>query len=101
MEQIYKRINLDVPFRLFLLKILDGRALTSSDIRRLMKADYPTKHFSIQRLNQILHDLSVNGLISRKSVENISRDDLCRFTYTTTRDGRKRIEYYKNALEGN
>ncbi|MBE3123012.1 MAG: hypothetical protein IMZ53_10540 [Thermoplasmata archaeon] len=98
MEQIYQRVRLDVPFRLFLLKILESRALTSSDIKRLMKADYPTKHFSRRRLDQILHDMSGKGLISRKSIEHISSDDFCRYTYTTTRFGKEKIRYYTNAL---
>ena len=99
MEQLYQRVRLDAPFRLFLLRSLNGRALTSSDIKRLIKADYPTKHFSRQRLNQILRDMSGMGLISRKPVEQISSDDSCRYTYTTTRYGKERIQYYTNALE--
>ena len=91
--------SIDFKFRAFLLELCNGRELTANDIQKAIKRDYADKEFTRQRIENLLKQFLKSNFISRTKIEP-SEEDKCRCSYTTTKRGRLRAEYYKTQLQG-
>jgi len=89
--------SIDFKFRVYLLGLCDGRELTTNDIRKAIKRDYGEKEFTRQRIENLLKQFLKSNFISRTKIEP-SEEDKCRCSYTTTKRGRERAEYYKTRM---
>ena len=92
--------SVDFKFRVYLLKLCGRGELTSNDIRKAIRRDYTAKEFTRQRLGGLLKQFVGYHLLSRNKVEP-SEEDRCRYSYTTTKRGRERAEYYKTQMREN
>jgi hypothetical protein len=91
MVEVFKQSGLNVSFRLFLLESMNGRWLAVSDLRKLILIDYPSRNISYQRLYYLLEKMRQGNLIIRQSVDNTLQ-------FTTAKEGKHRIEYYKEYI---
>jgi len=93
--------SVDFKFRVYLLGLCDGRELTTNDIWKAIRRDYTEKKFTRSRIDELLKQFVKRNLLSRDKVEP-SEEDRCRYSYTITKRGRERAEYYKTKMrEGN
>jgi len=86
--------SIDFKFRVYLLGLCDGRELTANDIRKAISRDYKEKEFTRQRIDGLLKQFTKYHFLSRNKVEP-SEEDQCKYSYTTTKRGMERAEYYK------
>ena len=89
--------NIDFKFRVYLLKLCEGHEFTSNDIRKSIILNYADKKFTRQRVDGLLKQFARCHLLSRNKVEPFE-GDRCRYSYTTTKRGRERAEYYKTKM---
>ena len=94
--------SIDFKFRVYLLRLCDGRELTSNDIRKSIILDYTDKKFTRSRIDGLLKQFAGSGyhLLSRNKVEPFE-GDRCRYSYTTTKRGRERAKYYRTKMQKN
>lgn len=88
--------SVDFKFRAYLLGLCNGRELTANDIRKAIARDYTDKEFSRSRIDELLKQFVKRNLLSRK-IEPPG-EDRSKYSYTTTRRGRERAEYYKTKM---
>ena len=90
--------SIDFKFRIYLLGLCDGRELTSNDIWKsiIINTD---KKFTRQRIDGLLKQFVKYHFLSRNKVEPFE-GDRCMYSYTTTKRGRERAEYYKTKNAG-
>lgn len=92
------RERMNLPFRIFVLGLLDRRELTFTEIRGGVARDYKEKEYRREEVRSLLQRFLDNKLISRKNLAKPERWNKCRYSYTLTERGRERIEYYERRL---
>ena len=88
--------NIDFKFRVYLLELCEGHEFTSNDIQKSIILNYTDKKFTKQRIDGLLKQFTRCHLLSRK-IEPPG-EDRCKYSYTTTKRGRGRAEYYKTKM---
>lgn len=98
MSQIPNRERTNYRFRIFLLNLLNGREMTSTEIRKSVARDYKMQKFTEQEIRHLLVIFQRNMLVSRKKIQG-PKIGRCKFTFITTDRGRKRMEWYRLKLK--
>ncbi len=91
--------SIDFKFRVYLLELCRGRELSSNDIEKAVRRD-TDKKFTRQRIDGLLKQFARCHLLSRNKVEPPG-EDRCKYSYTTTKRGRERAEYYRTKMREN
>jgi len=99
MMQASVKSSIDFKFRIYLLGLCDGHELTANDIWKAVIIN-TDKKFTRQRIDGLLKQFVGYHFLSRNKVEPFE-GDRCRYSYTTTKRGRERAEYYKTQMKEN
>jgi len=71
MMQASVKSSIDFKFRVYLLKLCDGRELTARDIQKAIILNYTEKKFTRSRVDGLLKQFVGRHLLSRNKVEPI------------------------------